>query len=501
MHSIDFFRDEVRNGFYIPTAVKQSWACCLDVLAEIDRICTAHDIEYYADWGTLLGAVRHGGIIPWDDDVDICMKRDDYIKFRAVADDELPSEYVIHDYERHEDHWLFLSRVVNNAHYGFTEDFLNSHYNFPWLASVDIFVKDYLYDDSQKEKERCDEIMHILVIAENYINKGEREKAIELYKKAERVMGRVPRNKSNTIGQIFPWILKGQHGEPKACYEPAIRLPFEDTTIPVPSHYHELLSKRYGNYLEVHKGAAGHNYPAFDNQRKAFEEATGEKLPAFTYSESLLKRDSCICKPSNKNSKRRVLFLPIGPKEWSGFEKTYEKESASSDTDVFIMPLPLVPKDYFGRVNLNDEDFIAATKMNEYPQNLNLFWWTDTDLEELCPDVIYIQNPYDSMNPLLTTLKYFFSDNLQKYTPKLVYIPFSKTSDFTENDATEQSTMKFYVTMPALFHADEIWLFSDNIRQQYINKLTAFSGESTRSYWEKKIKTVPDLYEQAPEKF
>ena len=70
-HSIDFFRDEVRNGFYIPTAIKQAWVCSLDVLAEIDRICTAHNITYYADWGTLLGAVRHGGFIPWDDDLDI----------------------------------------------------------------------------------------------------------------------------------------------------------------------------------------------------------------------------------------------------------------------------------------------------------------------------------------------------------------------------------------------------------------------------------------------
>ena len=105
MHSIDFFRDEVRNGFYIPTTIKQSWACSLDVLAEIDKICVKHDIQYFADWGTLLGAVRHGGFVPWDDDIDICMKRDDYIKFRAIADNELPSEYVIHDYERQKNHY------------------------------------------------------------------------------------------------------------------------------------------------------------------------------------------------------------------------------------------------------------------------------------------------------------------------------------------------------------------------------------------------------------
>ena len=52
-----------------------------------------------------------GGFVPWDDDLDICMLREDYIRFREVADAELPGEYVIHDYGRQEDHWLMLARV------------------------------------------------------------------------------------------------------------------------------------------------------------------------------------------------------------------------------------------------------------------------------------------------------------------------------------------------------------------------------------------------------
>ncbi len=103
-HSIDFFRDEIRNGFYIPTQVKMSWACDFDVLSEIDRICKKHGITYFADWGTFLGAVRHSGYIPWDDDMDICMLREDYNRFREVADAELSKGYVIHDYERQDDH-------------------------------------------------------------------------------------------------------------------------------------------------------------------------------------------------------------------------------------------------------------------------------------------------------------------------------------------------------------------------------------------------------------
>lgn len=83
--STDFYRDEVRYGFYIPTAIKQAWAAELMVLGEIDRICRKYNIKYYAEWGTLLGAVRHGGFVPWDDDMDIGMLREDYIRFRKVA--------------------------------------------------------------------------------------------------------------------------------------------------------------------------------------------------------------------------------------------------------------------------------------------------------------------------------------------------------------------------------------------------------------------------------
>ena len=491
-HSIDFFRDEVRNGFYIPTAIKQAWACSLDVLAEIDQICTAHNITYYADWGTLLGAVRHGGFIPWDDDLDICMKRDDYIRFREVADAELPSEFVIHDYERQENHWLFLARVVNSSKYGFNEDYLNRHYNMPWLIGVDIFLKDYLYKDPEDEKKRCDEVLHILAAAEKEINSGNISAARALYKKAEEAMARVPESESDRICQIFPWGLKGNTGEPKEYYGKAIRLPFEDTTIPVPAHYNQLLSIRYGNYLEIHKVWDAHSYPAFDNQRKAFEAETSQKLPVFTYSDDLLKR--VPCQTNNQNSKRTVLFLPIGPREWSGFQKTYEKESASPDTDVLVVPIPLLFKDYFGRVKMSDEEIIEATRLSEYSANLPLYNWLDIDLEKLCPDVIYIQSPYDDQNPYLTVPDYFYSKNLQQYTSKIVYIPISKTCEFTETDRNDHINMKFYVDMPALFYADEIWLQSENIKKQYLSNLTNFSNSQCNDYWESKLIVKADLY-------
>ena len=88
----DFFEDEVRNGFYVPGIMKRCWAASLEILLEFDRICKKHDIAYYIDYGTLLGAKRNGGFIPWDDDIDISLNREDFNRLKEVILKEAPEE-------------------------------------------------------------------------------------------------------------------------------------------------------------------------------------------------------------------------------------------------------------------------------------------------------------------------------------------------------------------------------------------------------------------------
>lgn len=72
----------------------------LELLCELDRICRKHDIPYCIVAGTMLGAVRHGGFIPWDDDADVAMLRPDYERFREVCAVELdPDEFYFQDHE------------------------------------------------------------------------------------------------------------------------------------------------------------------------------------------------------------------------------------------------------------------------------------------------------------------------------------------------------------------------------------------------------------------
>ena len=88
-----FLDDEIRCGYYVPSKMKEVWAVEIDLLVEFDKMCKNNDIKYYVDGGTLLGAVRHKGYIPWDDDIDIIMTRKEYSKLSKIASEVFSFPY------------------------------------------------------------------------------------------------------------------------------------------------------------------------------------------------------------------------------------------------------------------------------------------------------------------------------------------------------------------------------------------------------------------------
>ena len=102
----------------------------VDILVEIDKICRKHDINYWIDFGSLLGAVRHGGFIPWDDDIDVAMPTDDMHRFLEIAPKELPDFLFLQTRETEPNFRRTLRRVRDNNSLFITknEDFTKEYH-------------------------------------------------------------------------------------------------------------------------------------------------------------------------------------------------------------------------------------------------------------------------------------------------------------------------------------------------------------------------------------
>lgn len=320
-----YYEDEVRDGFYINGLMKRAWAASIEVLEEIDRICKKYGITYFASSGTMLGAVRHHGFIPWDDDVDICLVREEYEKFLKAAAKELKDSkffYLINIHTQTEYDQVF-SRIVNGMSISYDQDFLDKFHGFPFVVGVDIFPLDYLAGNVDEEKLRCD-IIKIIdgVIAEiDAINKAEvnnndseamaqmiaiindRLNAVEklcktrinrsgniinqLFKLKERMMALYTKEDSDEVVLMATWVSKDKQtgGFKRQLYNYGTKITFEKSLIEVPVMYDTLLRMTYGNYMKcVHDGSC-HDYPFYSDQMNFLESQTGIVYPKYKFNQ------------------------------------------------------------------------------------------------------------------------------------------------------------------------------------------------------------------------
>ena len=111
--------------------------CELEILKEFVRICDKHNLKYYLAWGTFLGAVRHQGFIPWDDDLDVCMPYEDYLKFKEVCKTELGSDYFYEDWYAHREYFLSWAKLRKNNTTCMTRQ--EAKLKMHWGVCIDIF--------------------------------------------------------------------------------------------------------------------------------------------------------------------------------------------------------------------------------------------------------------------------------------------------------------------------------------------------------------------------
>lgn len=306
-----FFEPETRNSFSIEPMMKNAWAAQLELLDLIGEICRTYDIKYFVDWGTLLGAVRHHGYIPWDDDADIGMLRGDYIRFREVI--EQYEGLTLHDKINTEGWGMHAARVSTKGRISLSRGNLKAHRGFPFPIGVDVFIIDYAPDDEELRKEQKNILMEIAAVyndrkwlRENEFSSDEYEKHYARYVRGVRM---IEEHCSMKFSQTYPTELEllilieevsGMYGPEdgrmltqatclvaydnyfisETAYKEMIMMPFENIMVPVPVGYDEILRAKYGeNYMVPANIGGGHNYPFYNSYiRELYDKGETEDI-------------------------------------------------------------------------------------------------------------------------------------------------------------------------------------------------------------------------------
>ncbi|WP_022755896.1 LicD family protein [Butyrivibrio fibrisolvens] len=347
----NFFKDEVRNNFLISEMMKRAWAAHLKILDELQTLFKKYDLLYYADFGTLLGAVRHGGIIPWDDDIDISMPRSDFMKLLEHAD-EIGGGLTIRSVYNTDSFYNFHAVATNKTDIlKWDEKRMSEYYGCPFICYIDIFPMDYIPRDPDRKKlmqqlySYAYQMVHTCVEIEDAFCGGrlitykELKNGLDKYckdivssevsskvngylsqlKELEGFLERFYDNKitiaidkclRNQLCRVTEYIasssnykdadrvdycphmayLKRDLSRDKNWVKETQDMPFEVTRIAVPKKYHEVLVSRFGTgYMTPRNLPSTHDYPYYRTQVEVLIEGdTGENYHEYPQKKELL---------------------------------------------------------------------------------------------------------------------------------------------------------------------------------------------------------------------
>ena len=516
----EFFLDEVREGFFIPAMMKRAWAAELEILVEIDRICEKYKLRYFIDYGNLLGAIRHKGFIPWDDDIDIMMMRKDYEIFAEVANAELPKELVFRSPEDDSGNYELFSSVQHRAML-ISTDAIGKYHNYLYGAGVDIFPYDYLAKDPNKEKQREDILKSLCILASFPSIEGENHAVLqEEAKKVKKHYGidlshssdyrktvlnllndcftEFNQEGSTKIAYLLDLVLYKEQGKgifEEQWYSEQSYLDCESLALPVPKDYRKVISEKYDHYEQIKKAGGAHDYPLYRKMEAAYRDGIGGKL-FYEYSinkNDLKKRtnDLSIFKEEtkSKSQKPRLFFLPSLYSRWDSMKGLFLEVNKDNTVDCFLMPLPYYYKDGLGGCSPAQWDY-ALYEDELGKDNPSLLDFRTIDLKEISPDLIFINDPCDEYNLSFMLDPAFFSKKLKSCTQQLIYIPWFVTSEIDLEDKEDGKAIvnaENYAVMPALVHSDYVILQSEGIAKLYQSLLEKESGTEFAKYWKEKL--------------
>ena len=247
-----------------PEQLKKLHDIELEILLEIDRICRKNHIHYSLTGGTLLGAVRHRGFIPWDDDADISMLRSEYVRFREACKIDLDKDrFYFQDIETTEGYRWGYGKLRRKDSLFLREH--QEHMPYEQGLFVDIFPRDGIPDGlvAQRVHTLCCFILRKALWSEI----GQKTADTRIQRVVYSALAKLPLEKlkrlylmlikwSNSRGRrkvralMFP-LPKGVEGYESIWYRGYKNICFEGHKLMVESSYEKWLSREFGDYMKI----------------------------------------------------------------------------------------------------------------------------------------------------------------------------------------------------------------------------------------------------------
>jgi len=264
---VDFFEEEIRCGFQVTEKKKHVWAVELDLMEKLKDVCERNHLRFFMSGGTLLGAVRHRGFIPWDDDADFLMPREDFEKLKKIAPREITPPYFFQTEESDPDifHGGF-ARLINCNTTGIVQ--LNIGHAGKFGIWIDISILDNIFEDKNQREKQIKRIRYYqrLLFAKTYrelkcllgLTRFEWTvyKILAAFSNRTRICGQLKKAMTCCRSSDYAACFTYHHDRYQPLlyewgdYRDTVLFDFESVKLPAPIGYDRRLQVQYGDYMQ-----------------------------------------------------------------------------------------------------------------------------------------------------------------------------------------------------------------------------------------------------------